>query len=220
MDFERGQEIKDAINLGRKENALPICSVDFISNEDIKRITDPYILKTFFKRFSDNTWINDPILGVQRIVLIRQETYINEETVMSGSGFRESYQTEVPIEVETPIDEWEGKTVLIDGDSMFEMPTVEKLENRDQGYFLACETIKREKDKIIAEAQVERVQMIMNSQLRRHEAEKKILEIEQQAQKEMIENQIEKIEKSKEKINKIFRGWTLKGVKRSKKQSE
>ena len=155
MSFERNQDPKDSIGIGRKKDALPLVRIDYYTNSYQATIDNPEIIKNFLDQFCSlpNTiFPPNPIFGPQRIEFTIKEKYldyadnfassmVSRMAALSGNTVPPQEPrdlVEKEREIKANIFEFEGRTVLYDG-KMYAMPTLKELDRNGYGYLEKCQ---------------------------------------------------------------------------------
>lgn len=218
MTFERGKDVKDALEVGLKKDALKIHKIAYIMDDTVREITNPAKMKLFLKKLSEGSLPKDPIFGIERIEIISIEKSICEEQKYESGGFGSSgrLHTEYSI-IESPrtyyLSELFGKPVSIYGDLAM-VPTAEELK---EAGFSHLEEFEESMKDIGQEEEDQELQNELNE---------KIWE-EQKRQREEMDNELRKMnpglykdededeEQEEEKeTKKGKRKWTLRGTKK------
>jgi len=154
MNFERGKDPKEVMEVGRKKDAITIYSVKCYSNGQETIIKDPDIIRIFLDQLSKISFPYNPVFGPQRIVMESSEKYTD---VAYSNLVRSLNQSigQLPasdvdlVERERPIDislfDYEGKTVVFQ-EKMYQMPTLNDLKEKGFDFFEKCETNYRKEE--------------------------------------------------------------------------
>jgi hypothetical protein len=165
MNFQRGNDPLDSMELGRKKDAIPIVSVNIYTNGQKAVMDDPYVIEKFLERFSKFEIPNDPVFGPQRITFGCNEKYMDySSTIVSalGRSLMPHYPDGEEREriAERSIFECGGKTAIIN-DKMFQIPSLKDLKENGFEHLQIIEENNQEKLK-----EKERIDCeLMNAQL-------------------------------------------------------
>ena len=138
MNFERGKDVKDALDLGLKKDAIKIHKITYKIDDTIKEITNPAKMRLFLKKLADGSLPNDPISGIEEIALIHIEKQISEDIKYESGGFGSTGRSTVEFSIAEypqvkPLSEMLGKVINI-YNKLQRMPTSDDLKKVGFGH--------------------------------------------------------------------------------------
>ena len=138
MNFERGKEVKDALDLGLKKDAIKIHKITYTIDDTIREITNPAKMRLFLRKLAEGTLPKDPILGIEKISLISIEKTISEDHKYESGGFGSTGRSRIEYSIaeypqEKPLSDMFGKVISIYG-KLQRMPTSDDLKKVGFGH--------------------------------------------------------------------------------------
>lgn len=138
MDFERGKEITESLELGVKKDAIKIHKIHYWIDGKKKIIENPGKMRVFIQRLTSGDLPKDPIFGIEAIALISTKKSIGQE--IEQDSFRSGF-TPMPMLEYKIVDHDEnllltgvlGKIISIRG-KFLKMPTSDDLKEAGFGY--------------------------------------------------------------------------------------
>lgn len=139
MDFERGKEITESLELGVKKDAIKIHKIHYWIDGEKKIISNPGKMRVFIQRLTSGDLPKDPIFGIEAIALISIKKSIGQE-IKQQDSFRSGF-TPMPTLEYKIVDHEEnllltgvlGKIISIRG-KFLKMPTSDDLKETGFGY--------------------------------------------------------------------------------------
>ena len=139
MNFERGKEPVKALDIGRHKNARPLIKVIYQRDGHNIVLTDPDLIGNFIERFSKLEIPNDPLFGIQRVILISTEKYLDHSTsalaaITAPAGTPRRDPIERVRDVEIYLHDYSGKDFIYN-DKIYPIPTLDEMEKAGFGHF-------------------------------------------------------------------------------------
>jgi hypothetical protein len=149
MNFERGKDIKDAAQIGRRKDAIEVIRIDCHSNNQVIQIVEPYTIRKFLEAFCGYTMQRDPVFGTHRIILCSGNSeFAGPGYGSSWNGARKYFTNDCATIYELP--DFAGKTAMV-GDKFFQLPTLDELKAHGYAYlveYLILREVEKEAERV------------------------------------------------------------------------
>ncbi len=161
MDFTRGKDVKEALELGVKKDAIKIHSIIYTMNGQNHAIKNPKKIEIFIEKFGKGALPKDPIFGIESITFHQIHASINESYDMSRynqSRFTMGGSDDIPKnykieenEIVLTLDMLLGACVNV-YDTFLLIPTIEELKKIGFTYLIeyedAIDIVDKDREKI------------------------------------------------------------------------